>query len=237
MLFMKKIKKPAKRNTTKNKIVLILTVFCFVGVIYASYSNYRKIDGLPVGDEVNINTTIKNSYYCSKYVYNDDNGNVPANNYVIAYLGLNLYDGYDENGEYYVDLWDFDYLVRVVWNMTYTKEDIASLQEEQNFFREKLGSHFSDNINSDLHSDSYWLAASYDLNSEIPNATYDINFQCADLNMNDKGFQDVVKYLGLEFAYSKEQNAFTFNAWNKYLPYYDPIFHDYITSYKEIFLC
>lgn len=223
----------------KSKVKGFIKTLVFLGLvgalIFAIYSKYTEIDGMPNSDEININTKINESYKCNILRYNVDGNASPQKDYVLFYQGYVPYMGYLD-GELTELYESYSYLVKLTWNLTYENDDVEMLKQEEAYLKEKLGNHFSENI-AELDKENYWMAASYNFTSENPNVTYDINFKSTDLNMNDKAFQEVIRYFGLEFAYDKEVNGFTDEAWKKHVYHYNPPFKHLLNSYSEKELC
>lgn len=230
MLFMKKIKKQENKAKTKNRIIITLTVVCFLAMGSFMYIKKKNnIDGLPTGDEININTLI---YYsaieeaptCDDYrLYGDDNN---SNEFVKMYTA---YYFPEENDP---DVISYDYITKLTWRINLDKDDLKKYEDENSFLANNLGSHFS-STPQDYGEENYWLAVSYDYSSETPTATYDINFKSTDLNMNDKGFQEAIRYFDLECLYVKHFNAFSETNWDEKLLYYHPPFKHLLGSFEN----
>lgn len=228
MLFMKKIKKPAGRNTLKNKIILVLTTCAFIFMGYSLYSSKKNsFDRFPDSSEVNINT----------YVYELAASNV---------VELDDYRLYGNQNDEYVKLYfatDYnpadnslyiEYITKITWHIKLDADNLASYTEENNLLASLLNSHYS-NTPQEYGKENYWIAASYDLNPEAPSATYDINLKSTDLNLNDKGFQEAMRHFNLECLYSQKINAFDVDNWDSKLNYHDTSFSSLLYSYTTYY--
>lgn len=91
------------------------------------------------------------------------------------------------------------------------KEIIKDLETEQEFFQEQLGDKYNpgDSTNREFGKEDYWLMAYYDFDEEEPYAVYEINFWTKDFDINDKGMQKVLQYLGLDKIYDESTEQFT----------------------------
>lgn len=213
----------------KNKVKGFIKTLVFLGLVGALgltlYNKYIEIDGLPDSEEININeeiykTAINESINCDQYrLYGDINSE-----YVKLYVAYNCDISKSECK---------NYITKLTWHINFDSKDIDNYQKENIFLKNSLNSRFSNNVES-YGEEDYWIAAFYDFNLENPNVTYDINFKSTDLNMNDKGFQEIIRYFDLEFAYDKKVNGFSDEAWDKYIYHYNPPFKKLLNNYNFI---
>ena len=227
-------KKKSKVKGFIKTLVFIGLVGTLIGVLFY---NQIKIDKMPDSEEVNINLDVKNCLHCALRVYNTENEQtIPQNDYVLLYEGFTADTFINKDNEEEITYSEQSYIVKLQWNLTYENDDVEMLKQEEAYLKEKLGSHFSNNI-AELDKENYWVAARYDFSQENPNATYDIAFNTTDFNLNDKNLQEVIRYFDLEFAYDKKYNAFTDLAWDKRAYFYNPPFKNLLNNYLEIGLC
>lgn len=229
MLFMKKIKKPENRNTLKNKIVLLITTFAFVFVGYSLYSNNKNnYDRLPDSPEININTYIHELAVSNEPGIDDYRlyGSLD-NEYVKLYFASDYNPADNEN--LYID-----YITKITWHIKLEPDSLNTCTEENNLLSSLLNSHYS-NSPQDYGGENYWIAASFDFNSEVPSATYDINLKSPDLNLNDKGFQEAIRYFNLECLYNQKINAFDVKNWDTKLNYHDTSFSSLLYSFDTYY--
>ena len=187
-------------NKIKTCSLYILAFFLFLGLLWST--RYIKINSVLELPPSPANYFSDN--YLSTKLYNQENDGCILTYTTDAKTNKNI--GYIYWGYVYAD----DVKEILSYKRT-NKEIIKDLETEQEFFQEQLGDKYNpgDSTNREFGKEDYWLMAYYDFDEEEPFAVYEINFWTKDFDINNKGMQKVLQYLGLDKIYDEFTEQFT----------------------------
>ena len=187
-------------NKIKTCSLYILAFFLFLGLLWST--RYIKINSVLELPPSPANYFSDN--YLSTKLYNQDNDGCIFTYTTDAKTNKNI--GYIYWGYVYADD-----VKEILSDKRTNKEIIKDLETEQEFFQEQLGDKYNpgDSTNREFGKEDYWLMAYYDFDEEEPFAVYEINFWTKDFDINNKGMQKVLQYLGLDKIYDEFTEQFT----------------------------
>ena len=187
-------------NKIKTCSLYILAFFLFLGLLWST--RYIKINSVLELPPSPANYFSDN--YLSTTLYNQENDGCILTYTTDAKTNKNI--GYIYWGYVYADD-----VKEILSDKRTNKEIIKNLETEQEFFQEQLGDKYNpgDSTNREFGKEDYWLMAYYDFDEEEPYAVYEINFWTKDFDINDKGMQKVLQYLGLDKIYDEFTEQFT----------------------------
>lgn len=187
-------------NKIKTFSLYILAFFLFLGLLWST--RYIKINSVLELPPSPANYFSDN--YLSTKLYNQENDGCILTYTTDAKTNKNI--GYIYWGYVYADD-----VKEILSDKRTNKEIIKDLETEQEFFQEQLGDKYNpgDSTNREFGKEDYWLMAYYDFDEEEPYAVYEINFWTKDFDINDKGMQKVLQYLGLDKIYDESTEQFT----------------------------
>lgn len=187
-------------NKIKTFSLYILAFFLFLGLLWST--RYIKINSVLELPPSPANYFSDN--YLSTTLYNQENDGCILTYTTDAKTNKNI--GYIYWGYVYADD-----VKEILSDKRTNKEIIKYLETEQEFFQEQLGDKYNpgDSTNREFGKEDYWLMAYYDFDEEEPYAVYEINFWTKDFDINDKGMQKVLQYLGLDKIYDESTEQFT----------------------------
>lgn len=187
-------------NKIKTCSLYILAFFLFLGLLWST--RYIKINSVLELPPSPANYFSDN--YLSTKLYNQENDGCILTYTTDAKTNKNI--GYIYWGYVYADD-----VKEILSDKRTNKEIIKDLETEQEFFQEQLGDKYNpgDSTNREFGKEDYWLMAYYDFDEEEPYAVYEINFWTKDFDINDKGMQKVLQYLGLDKIYDESTEQFT----------------------------
>lgn len=187
-------------NKIKTCSLYILAFFLFLGLLWST--RYIKINSVLELPPSPANYFSDN--YLSTTLYNQENDGCILTYTTDAKTNKNI--GYIYWGYVYADD-----VKEILSDKRTNKEIIKDLETEQEFFQEQLGDKYNpgDSTNREFGKEDYWLMAYYDFDEEEPYAVYEINFWTKDFDINDKGMQKVLQYLGLDKIYDESTEQFT----------------------------
>lgn len=187
-------------NKIKTYSLYILAFFLFLGLLWST--RYIKINSVLELPPSPANYFSDN--YLSTTLYNQENDGCILTYTTDAKTNKNI--GYIYWGYVYADD-----VKEILSDKRTNKEIIKDLETEQEFFQEQLGDKYNpgDSTNREFGKEDYWLMAYYDFDEEEPYAVYEINFWTKDFDINDKGMQKVLQYLGLDKIYDESTEQFT----------------------------
>lgn len=187
-------------NKIKTCSLYILAFFLFLGLLLST--RYIKINSVLELPPSPANYFSDN--YLSTTLYNQENDGCILTYTTDAKTNKNI--GYIYWGYVYADD-----VKEILSDKRTNKEIIKDLETEQEFFQEQLGDKYNpgDSTNREFGKEDYWLMAYYDFDEEEPYAVYEINFWTKDFDINDKGMQKVLQYLGLDKIYDESTEQFT----------------------------
>lgn len=187
-------------NKIKTYSLYILAFFLFLGLLWST--RYIKINSVLELPPSPANYFSDN--YLSTTLYNQENDGCILTYTTDAKTNKNI--GYIYWGYVYADD-----VKGILSDKRTNKEIIKNLETEQEFFQEQLGDKYNpgDSTNREFGKEDYWLMAYYDFDEEEPYAVYEINFWTKDFDINDKGMQKVLQYLGLDKIYDESTEQFT----------------------------
>lgn len=187
-------------NKIKTYSLYILAFFLFLGLLWST--RYIKINSVLELPPSPANYFSDN--YLSTKLYNQENDGCILTYTTDAKTNKNI--GYIYWGYVYADD-----VKEILSDKRTNKEIIKDLETEQEFFQEQLGDKYNpgDSTNREFGKEDYWLMAYYDFDEEEPFAVYEINFWTKDFDINDKGMQKVLQYLGLDKIYDESTEQFT----------------------------
>lgn len=187
-------------NKIKTCSLYILAFFLFLGLLWST--RYIKINSVLELPPSPANYFSDN--YLSTTLYNQENDGCILTYTTDAKTNKNI--GYIYWGYVYADD-----VKEILSDKRTNKEIIKNLETEQEFFQEQLGDKYNpgDSTNREFGKEDYWLMAYYDFDEEEPYAVYEINFWTKDFDINDKGMQKVLQYLGLDKIYDESTEQFT----------------------------
>lgn len=187
-------------NKIKTCSLYILAFFLFLGLLWST--RYIKINSVLELPPSPANYFSDN--YLSTTLYNQENDGCILTYTTDAKTNKNI--GYIYWGYVYADD-----VKGILSDKRTNKEIIKDLETEQEFFQEQLGDKYNpgDSTNREFGKEDYWLMAYYDFDEEEPYAVYEINFWTKDFDINDKGMQKVLQYLGLDKIYDESTEQFT----------------------------
>lgn len=187
-------------NKIKTFSLYILAFFLFLGLLWST--RYIKINSVLELPPSPANYFSDN--YLSTTLYNQENDGCILTYTKDAKTNKNI--GYIYWGYVYADD-----VKEILSDKRTNKEIIKDLETEQEFFQEQLGDKYNpgDSTNREFGKEDYWLMAYYDFDEEEPYAVYEINFWTKDFDINDKGMQKVLQYLGLDKIYDESTEQFT----------------------------
>lgn len=187
-------------NKIKTFSLYILAFFLFLGLLWST--RYIKINSVLELPPSPANYFSDN--YLSTTLYNQENDGCILTYTTDAKTNKNI--GYIYWGYVYADD-----VKEILSDKRTNKEIIKDLETEQEFFQEQLGDKYNpgDSTNREFGKEDYWLMAYYDFDEEEPYAVYEINFWTKDFDINDKGMQKVLQYLGLDKIYDESTEQFT----------------------------
>ncbi len=187
-------------NKIKTYSLYILAFFLFLGLLWST--RYIKINSVLELPPSPANYFSDN--YLSTKLYNQENDGCILTYTTDAKTNKNI--GYIYWGYAYADD-----VKEILSDKRTNKEIIKDLETEQEFFQEQLGDKYNpgDSTNREFGKEDYWLMAYYDFDEEEPFAVYEINFWTKDFDINDKGMQKVLQYLGLDKIYDESTEQFT----------------------------
>lgn len=187
-------------NKIKTFSIYILAFFLFLGLLWST--RYIKINSVLELPPSPANYFSDN--YLSITLYNQENDGCILTYTTDAKTNKNI--GYIYWGYVYADD-----VKEILSDKRTNKEIIKDLETEQEFFQEQLGDKYNpgDSTNREFGKEDYWLMAYYDFDEEEPYAVYEINFWTKDFDINDKGMQKVLQYLGLDKIYDESTEQFT----------------------------
>lgn len=187
-------------NKIKTCSLYILAFFLFLGLLLST--RYIKINSVLELPPSPANYFSDN--YLSTTLYNQENDGCILTYTTDAKTNKNI--GYIYWGYVYADD-----VKEILSDKRTNKEIIKDLETEQEFFQEQLGDKYNpgDSTNREFGKEDYWLMAYYDFDEEEPYAVYEINFWTKDFDINDKGMQKVLQYLGLDKIYDESTDQFT----------------------------
>ena len=187
-------------NKIKTCSLYILAFFLFLGLLWST--RYIKINSVLELPPSPANYFSDN--YLSTTLYNQENDGCILTYTTDAKTNKNI--GYIYWGYVYADD-----VKEILSDKRTNKEIIKDLETEQEFFQEQLGDKYNpgDSTNREFGKEDYWLMAYYDFDEEEPYAVYEINFWTKDFDINDKGMQKVLQYLGLDKIYDEFTEQFT----------------------------
>lgn len=187
-------------NKIKTCSLYILAFFLFLGLLWST--RYIKINSVLELPPSPANYFSDN--YLSTTLYNQENDGCILTYTTDAKTNKNI--GYIYWGYVYADD-----VKGILSDKRTNKEIIKNLETEQEFFQEQLGDKYNpgDSTNREFGKEDYWLMAYYDFDEEEPYAVYEINFWTKDFDINDKGMQKVLQYLGLDKIYDESTEQFT----------------------------
>lgn len=187
-------------NKIKTYSLYILAFFLFLGLLWST--RYIKINSVLELPPSPANYFSDN--YLSTKLYNQENDGCILTYTTDAKTNKNI--GYIYWGYVYADD-----VKEILSDKRTNKEIIKDLETEQEFFQEQLGDKYNpgDSTNREFGKEDYWLMAYYDFDEEEPYAVYEINFWTKDFDINDKGMQKVLQYLGLDKIYDESTEQFT----------------------------
>lgn len=187
-------------NKIKTCSLYILAFFLFLGLLLST--RYIKINSVLELPPSPANYFSDN--YLSTTLYNQENDGCILTYTTDAKTNKNI--GYIYWGYVYADD-----VKEILSDKRTNKEIIKDLETEQEFFQEQLGDKYNpgDSTNREFGKEDYWLMAYYDFDEEEPFAVYEINFWTKDFDINDKGMQKVLQYLGLDKIYDESTEQFT----------------------------
>lgn len=192
------------KKNIKSLFFIIIVILSFF--VYHSTTGY-KVSISPPPSTAN---SISKNYHTITY-YNAENDGVILTLAVDAKTENNI-------GHMY---WGYIYAddVKDELNDKRTNEEIIEdMQEEQKFLKEQLGEKYSDGTSTaqTVGKEDYWVMAYYDLDTEEPYVTYEINFWTEDFNADDKGMKKVLEYFNLDKLFDKSTEQFTMKNYSKY---------------------
>lgn len=187
-------------NKIKTCSLYILAFFLFLGLLWST--RYIKINSVLELPPSPANYFSDN--YLSTTLYNQENDGCILTYTTDAKTNKNI--GYIYWGYVYADD-----VKEILSDKRTNKEIIKDLETEQEFFQEQLGDKYNpgDSTNREFGKEDYWLMAYYDFDEEEPFAVYEINFWTKDFDINNKGMQKVLQYLGLDKIYDEFTEQFT----------------------------
>lgn len=187
-------------NKIKTCSLYILAFFLFLGLLWST--RYIKINSVLELPPSPANYFSDN--YLSTKLYNQENDGCILTYTTDAKTNKNI--GYIYWGYVYADD-----VKEILSDKRTNKEIIKDLETEQEFFQEQLGDKYNpgDSTNREFGKEDYWLMAYYDFDEEEPFAVYEINFWTKDFDINNKGMQKVLQYLGLDKIYDEFTEQFT----------------------------
>lgn len=187
-------------NKIKTFSLYILAFFLFLGLLWST--RYIKINSVLELPPSPANYFSDN--YLSTTLYNQENDGCILTYTTDAKTNKNI--GYIYWGYVYADD-----VKEILSDKRTNKEIIKDLETEQEFFQEQLGDKYNpgDSTNREFGKENYWLMAYYDFDEEEPFAVYEINFWTKDFDINNKGMQKVLQYLGLDKIYDEFTEQFT----------------------------
>lgn len=187
-------------NKIKTCSLYILAFFLFLGLLWST--RYIKINSVLELPPSPANYFSDN--YLSTTLYNQENDGCILTYTTDAKTNKNI--GYIYWGYVYADD-----VKGILSDKRTNKEIIKNLETEQEFFQEQLGDKYNpgDSTKREFGKEDYWLMAYYDFDEEEPYAVYEINFWTKDFDINDKGMQKVLQYLGLDKIYDESTEQFT----------------------------
>lgn len=187
-------------NKIKTCSLYMLAFFLFLGLLLST--RYIKINSVLELPPSPANYFSDN--YLSTTLYNQENDGCILTYTTDAKTNKNI--GYIYWGYVYADD-----VKEILSDKRTNKEIIKDLETEQEFFQEQLGDKYNpgDSTNREFGKEDYWLMAYYDFDEEEPYAVYEINFWTKDFDINDKGMQKVLQYLGLDKIYDESTEQFT----------------------------
>ena len=187
-------------NKIKTCSLYILAFFLFLGLLWST--RYIKINSVLEFPPSPANYFSDN--YLSTKLYNQENDGCILTYTTDAKTNKNI--GYIYWGYVYADD-----VKEILSDKRTNKEIIKDLETEQEFFQEQLGDKYNpgDSTNREFGKEDYWLMAYYDFDEEEPFAVYEINFWTKDFDINNKGMQKVLQYLGLDKIYDEFTEQFT----------------------------
>lgn len=187
-------------NKIKTYSLYILAFFLFLGLLWST--RYIKINSVLELPPSPANYFSDN--YLSTKLYNQENDGCILTYTTDAKTNKNI--GYIYWGYVYADD-----VKEILSDKRTNKEIIKDLETEQEFFQEQLGDKYNpgDSTNREFGKEDYWLMAYYDFDEEEPFAVYEINFWTKDFDINNKGMQKVLQYLGLDRIYDEFTEQFT----------------------------
>lgn len=187
-------------NKIKTFSLYILAFFLFLGLLWST--RYIKINSVLELPPSPANYFSDN--YLSTKLYNQENDGCILTYTTDAKTNKNI--GYIYWGYVYADD-----VKEILSDKRTNKEIIKDLETEQEFFQEQLGDKYNpgDSTNREFGKEDYWLMAYYDFDEEEPFAVYEINFWTKDFDINNKGMQKVLQYLGLDKIYDEFTEQFT----------------------------
>ena len=187
-------------NKIKTCSLYILAFFLFLGLLWST--RYIKINSVLELPPSPANYFSDN--YLSTTLYNQENDGCILTYTTDAKTNKNI--GYIYWGYVYADD-----VKEILSDKRTNKEIIKDLETEQEFFQEQMGDKYNpgDSTNREFGKEDYWLMAYYDFDEEEPYAVYEINFWTKDFDINDKGMQKVLQYLGLDKIYDESTEQFT----------------------------
>lgn len=187
-------------NKIKTYSLYILAFFLFLGLLWST--RYIKINSVLELPPSPANYFSDN--YLSTKLYNQENDGCILTYTTDAKTNKNI--GYIYWGYVYADD-----VKEILSDKRTNKEIIKDLETEQEFFQEQLGDKYNpgDSTNREFGKEDYWLMAYYDFDEEEPFAVYEINFWTKDFDINNKGMQKVLQYLGLDKIYDESTEQFT----------------------------
>lgn len=187
-------------NKIKTCSLYILAFFLFLGLLWST--RYIKINSVLELPPSPANYFSDN--YLSTKLYNQENDGCILTYTTDAKTNKNI--GYIYWGYVYADD-----VKEILSDKRTNKEIIKDLETEQEFFQEQLGVKYNpgDSTNREFGKEDYWLMAYYDFDEEEPFAVYEINFWTKDFDINNKGMQKVLQYLGLDKIYDEFTEQFT----------------------------
>ena len=187
-------------NKIKTCSLYILAFFLFLGLLWST--RYIKINSVLELPPSPANYFSDN--YLSTKLYNQENDGCILTYTTDAKTNKNI--GYIYWGYVYADD-----VKEILSDKRTNTEIIKDLETEQEFFQEQLGDKYNpgDSTNREFGKEDYWLMAYYDFDEEEPFAVYEINFWTKDFDINNKGMQKVLQYLGLDKIYDEFTEQFT----------------------------
>lgn len=192
--------------TKKIKLLFIFSIAILSYFVYSSTEGYDLVVVKPPSPA----HVISEDYHTITYYNSKNNG-------VIMTFAV---DSKTDNkiGHIY---WGYIYAddVKTALGDERTNEDIIKdMEKEQKYLKQQLGDKYSDGSTTaeTIGKESYWVMAYYDMDTEEPYVTYEINFWAEDFDISDKGMQNVIEYFKLDKIYDESSEYFTMKKFKKY---------------------